>query len=77
MCIRDREDTVVLSFAYTQPAYISKTVVDAGGATIRTLGQSVFRYASMDDVRWDGTDDSGAPAPDGAYTCLLYTSRCV
>ena len=67
----DQEDTVVLSFAYTQPAYISKTVVDAGGATIRTLGQSVFRYASMDDVRWDGTDDSGAPAPDGAYTVVV------
>jgi hypothetical protein len=48
----------------------SLTVADAAGRIIRTLKLSALR-PGRHEIRWDGLDGSGVPAPAGVYVCSL------
>jgi flagellar hook assembly protein FlgD len=63
----NREDTTV-RFGLTRRAFLGVSVESvATGATVRTLLPSAVRSGGTRRVSWDGTNGSGAPAPDGSY----------
>ena len=56
------------AFEATHPdGHASVTVVSAGGETIRTLDETSFADDSEHTYTWNGTTDSGEPAPPGVY----------
>lgn len=53
----------------TQPAdNLMVTIKDASGNTVRTLNMGMQAGAGTIPFAWDGTTNTGATAPDGAYT---------
>jgi flagellar hook assembly protein FlgD len=63
----NRESTTV-RFGLTRRALLGVSVENSStGATVRTLLPSAVRSGGTRRVSWDGTNGSGAPAPDGSY----------
>lgn len=50
------------------------TIVDASGAVIRKMDLGAME-AGVYPLTWDGMDDGGIPAPDGAYTVKLTATN--
>ena len=59
-------DTVTLTATNSETGSIRATVRDGGGTVVRTF--SVANGTGATAVAWDGKTDTGATAPDGAYT---------
>lgn len=45
-------------------------VYDVAGRLVKVLAQGTLS-AGLHEIRWDGTDDAGNPAPAGTYLCRL------
>jgi flagellar hook assembly protein FlgD len=68
----NREDTTV-RFGLTRRALLGVSVENvSSGATVRTLLPSAVRSGGTRRVSWDGTNGSGAPAPDGSYRIRVF-----
>ncbi len=62
-----------LSFSITRPGPVSVRVFDVRGSLVRTL-LSGETPAGSRVLRWDGRDESGAPAPSGLYFFRVETA---
>lgn len=60
------QDVAEVRFTTQQPERITVRVLDADGATVRTLLED-RRIDGAHITRWDGTDDDGERVADGAY----------
>ena len=58
---------VAIAFRLRKPDRVRLTVVDAGGAPVRTLIDDRRLPAGPVTVRWDGRDDSGNVVAEGTY----------
>jgi flagellar hook capping protein FlgD len=58
---------VQIGFRLRRPDRVTLTVVDAAGASVRTLIDGERFPAGPVTVRWNGRDDSGDIAPEGTY----------
>jgi hypothetical protein len=58
---------VELGFRLRRPDRVRLTVVDAAGATVRTLIDGERFPAGPVSVRWNGRDESGNVVPEGTY----------
>jgi len=56
-----------LQLELAAPASVDATVLDAQGRRVRALGAGQAFSAGAHVIRWDGADDSGAPAAAGIY----------
>ena len=64
------EDTYSGIASFSEPADVTVTVKDGGGATVRTAS-GASDGAGDYTVTWDGTKTDGSAAPNGAYTLLI------
>src|SRR6476661_8933935 len=58
---------VTANYDLSEEASITAQVYDAAGALVKTLQTNYRQSAGPHFIAWDGTTDSGAVAPDGAY----------
>jgi flagellar hook assembly protein FlgD len=58
---------VTANYDLSEEASITAQVYDAAGAVVKTLQTNYRQSAGPHFIAWDGTTDSGAVAPDGAY----------
>lgn len=63
---------LAFAFRVTAPGSGALKIRDESGAVVRTIPTG--EYATwLQSVPWDGTDESGAPLPDGRYNATLET----
>jgi len=65
------DDTLSISFRLSGDANLTVKVVDSAGNTVKTLSNEQPFSAGEHTLTWDGTTDSGEPAPDGEYTVQI------
>ena len=63
--------TATIGFATTEAGSATVYVINAAGATIRTLTSTTVK-AGANTMTWDGMDTAGVQAPAGAYQIRLY-----
>lgn len=59
-----------MSFTLRRAGEAELVLFDLAGRRVRTLARGAHA-AGAQDVRWDGHDDQGRPAPPGVYLCRL------
>lgn len=64
-----RSTTIRFALPATQ-GNVRLAVYDLTGRLVKVLAEGEFP-AGLHEVRWDGTDDAGNPAPSGTYLCRL------
>lgn len=52
------------------PGNVEIRIYSASGGLVRTIQERALSAGSF-DVRWDGEDDTGSPAPSGIYLCRI------
>jgi hypothetical protein len=70
---RDGDDlaaTTTLRVTLTRPTILDWRIVDADGATVRTLVDEEAREVGLVERVWDGRDDVGEYVPDAVYSQL-------
>ena len=65
--------TTRIAFTLDQPGVVEVSVFDLAGHRVATLHQGHLQ-AGEHHLIWDGTTDSGQPAPSGQYRCTLRTA---
>lgn len=64
------DGTVVFSFSLASRCRVQIQLVGSKCLVVRTLADRTFE-AGPQQVRWDGTDDSGRPLPRGIYRAFM------
>ena len=68
-------DTTPFGIELTQPAEkVTATITDGNGKVIRTLNMGA-QTAGVHTYTWDGQQDDGSAAPDGAYNITFAASQ--
>ena len=68
-------DTTPFGIELTQPAEkVTATITDGNGKVIRTLNMGA-QTAGVHTYTWDGKQDDGSAAPDGAYNITFAASQ--
>jgi flagellar hook assembly protein FlgD len=62
---------VVVAFDLARPAAVTWTIVNAAGATVRTVMTDRALGAGARSWAWDGRNDDGAFVPRGQYTAVV------
>ena len=62
-----------IKFNLENPSAVELTVYDLAGRRVATLQQGLLA-AGDHHANWNGTTDSGTPAPTGRYSYVLKTS---
>ncbi len=65
--------TTRIAFTLDRPGVVDVSVFDLAGRRVATLQQGHLQ-AGEHQLTWDGTTDSGQPAPSGQYRCTLRTA---
>jgi hypothetical protein len=65
---------VTISFELDKPENISLKIYSGSGTPVKTMVR-MRSDAGLQQVYWDGKDDSGNPLARGAYTVVLQTSK--
>ena len=66
--------TASISFQLVEPAEISIRIYNSAGQTVCELA-SGFKFEGSYTLEWKGSNNQGAPVPDGAYYCVLTTGK--
>ena len=71
-----RLDRAKLTFLLKQADRVDVDLIGPSGDSVRGLarGRQLEPYRAV-DLKWDGTDDSGRPVPDGIYRARLTLRR--
>ena len=67
--------TTTFSFTLASPATVSWTIVNATGATVRTIKTGETLAAGAYGFAWDGRADLGAFAPRGTYRAVVTATN--
>lgn len=68
-------DRARLSLRFRRSDVVDSEIVDAGSEPIRSLARDRSVGAGVVTFVWDGRDDAGRIAPDGAYRLRLHLDR--
>jgi len=66
--------STTIPFTLREPLAITLAVFDVSGRLIRTLATQASYPIGRHELRWDGLDAAGQPAPSGVYFYRLETS---
>jgi flagellar hook assembly protein FlgD len=67
--------TTTFSFRLASPASVSWTVVNAAGATVRTIKANEALAAGSFSFAWNGRNDAGAFVPRGTYRAIVAATN--
>jgi flagellar hook assembly protein FlgD len=67
--------TTTFSFMLTNPATVSWTIVNATGATVRTIKTAEALAAGVHAFAWDGRTDLGTFVPRGTYRAVVSATN--
>ena len=69
------QERAVLGFALRKADRVTASIVDARGTIVRTLTRNERLTRGAQQVMWNGLDDAGSLASDGAYRLRLDLAR--
>lgn len=69
-----RNDTLNVSFKLAEDSAVDAVVLADDGSAVRVLQQGAVSQAGLQTLAWDGMNDEGMPAPDGAYRVRVSAS---
>lgn len=69
-----RGRSAVVAFSVTRPCMASVQVRNISGVVVRRLGDTQALPGQVNQVRWNGVSDTGAPVPPGRYL-VCVTAR--
>jgi flagellar hook assembly protein FlgD len=66
--------STTFSFKLASPAAVDWTIVNAAGATVRTIKSGEALVAGSYSFAWNGRNDSGAYVPRGTYRAIVHAT---
>lgn len=67
--------TAQIRFRLRKPDRLTLALIDGGGRVVRTLADARPVGSGVQRFTWDGRDDAGAVAADGAYRPRVHLAR--